>query len=59
MLFFKKTADFTPASQENHLPNYMVGTDGVGNGSYLQWLAVVASFVTKEQEDFQIRCPEF
>ena len=30
----------------------MVGTDEVGNGSYFGGLAVVASFVTKEQEDF-------
>ncbi|WP_270654549.1 ribonuclease HIII [Streptococcus gordonii] len=50
-LFFKETADFTQPPQKIAY-QAMIGTDEVGNGSYFGGLAVVASFVTKEQEDF-------
>ena len=50
-LFFKETADFTQPPQKITY-QAMIGTDEVGNGSYFGGLAVVASFVTKEQEDF-------
>ena len=50
-LFFKETADITQPPQKITY-QAMIGTDEVGNGSYFGGLAVVASFVTKEQEDF-------
>ena len=50
-LFFKEMADFTQPPQKITY-QAMIGTDEVGNGSYFGGLAVVASFVTKEQEDF-------
>ena len=49
--FFKETADITQPPQKITY-QAMIGTDEVGNGSYFGGLAVVASFVTKEQEDF-------
>ena len=49
--FFKETADLTQPPQKITY-QAMIGTDEVGNGSYFGGLAVVASFVTKEQEDF-------
>lgn len=50
-LFFKETANLTQPPQKITY-QAMIGTDEVGNGSYFGGLAVVASFVTKEQEDF-------
>ena len=49
--FFKGITAATK-SQPSKTYQSMIGTDEVGNGSYFGGLAVVASFVTKEQEDF-------
>lgn len=49
--FFKGITAATK-SQPSKTYQSMIGTDEVGNGSYFGGLAVVASFVTQEQEDF-------
>lgn len=49
---FFKEAENVVENEEQMAYSSMIGTDEVGNGSYFGGLAVVASFVTKEQEDF-------